>query len=109
MNFESDGYFQSLLFETSPLGIAIVGSEGILKGSNPAFHEIIGRGNTAPATLSLRELSHLGDREELDAALKELTSGACNSACITAGHIKGGVRRIHLHGTSRRAVHFLPS
>ena len=55
MNFEIDGQFQRLLFETFPLGIAIVGSEGLLEGSNPAFREIVGCGDAAPATLSLRD------------------------------------------------------
>ncbi|MFP6640967.1 MAG: ATP-binding protein [Myxococcota bacterium] len=82
MNFEIDGQFQRLLFDTSPLGIAIVGSDGLLEGSNPAFREIVGREDAAPATLSVLELSHLGDRKELEAVLKGLTSGICDSARI---------------------------
>ena len=83
-DFEIDGQFQRLLFDTSPLGIAIVGNKGLLEGSNPAFREIVGLEDAAPDTLSVLGLSHLNDREELDAVLRLLTSGVCDSACITA-------------------------
>jgi len=102
------------IFETSSIGLALIGIGGEILHANPSFCELLGYSNQEVMNLNLYEITHPQDRPKTEQLYNELMSGQHKSISYEKRYIRknGSIFWGHpivsmAHSANKTLLHFV--